>query len=174
MRLVANVTCNNISVTYVRVHRCAGGLKKLDLRSGSQRNRYFVGFFHVSVQAPTRGLFFTVIPRNRPISVAFYDAHGDTEDLICYDKTFHKKGITIKTVDYIIICLKCLGRTHVRPRKCITKLFEGSSNKLTLIIYEGCSEIIETPAVNKLFKKVANLIFGRYVAKHIYLWNSSY
>ena len=23
----------------------------------------------------------TVIPRNRPISVAFYDAHGDTEDL---------------------------------------------------------------------------------------------
>ena len=24
---------------------------------------------------------FTVIPRNRPISVAFYDAHKDTEDL---------------------------------------------------------------------------------------------
>ena len=24
---------------------------------------------------------FTVIPRNRPISVAFYNAHGDTEDL---------------------------------------------------------------------------------------------
>ena len=25
--------------------------------------------------------YFTVIPRNRPVSVAFYDAHGDTEDL---------------------------------------------------------------------------------------------
>ena len=31
-----NVTINDISVTYVTAHRCAGGLKKkLDLRSGS-------------------------------------------------------------------------------------------------------------------------------------------
>ena len=36
-------------------HRCAGGLKKkLDLRSGSQRHRHFVGFFNVPVLAPTR------------------------------------------------------------------------------------------------------------------------
>ena len=36
--------------------RCAGGLKKkFDLWSGSQRYRHFVGFFNVSVQAPTRG-----------------------------------------------------------------------------------------------------------------------
>ena len=27
---------------------------------------------------------FTVIPRNHPISVAFYDAHWDTEDLFVY------------------------------------------------------------------------------------------
>ena len=46
---------NDISVIYVTAHRCAGGLKKkLDLRSGSQRNRHFVGFFNVPVQAPTR------------------------------------------------------------------------------------------------------------------------
>ena len=35
--------------------RCAGGLKKkLDLRSGSQGHRHFVGFFNVPVLAPTR------------------------------------------------------------------------------------------------------------------------
>ena len=47
MRLVANVTCNDISVIYVMTHRCAGGLKKkFDLRSGSKRLRHFVvGFF---------------------------------------------------------------------------------------------------------------------------------
>ena len=57
-----NVTCNDISVIYVTAHRCAGGLKKLNLRSGSQRHRHFVGFFNVPVQAPTRGHpFYTVI-----------------------------------------------------------------------------------------------------------------
>ena len=50
-----NVTCNDILVINVTVHKCAGGLKKFDLRSGSQRHRYFVGFFNVPVQAPTRG-----------------------------------------------------------------------------------------------------------------------
>ena len=69
-----NVTCNNISVIYMTAHRCAGGLKKLDLGSGSQCHRHFVGFFNVPVKAPTLRLF-TVILRNRPISVAFYDAH---------------------------------------------------------------------------------------------------
>ena len=50
-----NVTFNNISVIYVTAHRRAGGLKKkLNLRSGSQRHRHFVGFFNVPVQAPTR------------------------------------------------------------------------------------------------------------------------
>ena len=43
-----------IYVTVQNVHRCAGRLKKFDLRSGSQRHRHFVGFFNVPVQAPTR------------------------------------------------------------------------------------------------------------------------
>ena len=48
--------------------RCAGGLKKLDLRSGSQRHRHFVGFFSVPVLAPTRDQpFYTVIPTHRQI-----------------------------------------------------------------------------------------------------------
>ena len=57
-----NVTINDISVIYVTTHRCAGGLKeKMDLRSGSQRHRHFVGFFNVPVQAPTRDQpFYTV------------------------------------------------------------------------------------------------------------------
>ena len=41
---------------YMWRHRCAGELKKkLDLQSGSQCHRHFVGFFNVPVQAPTRG-----------------------------------------------------------------------------------------------------------------------
>ena len=50
-----NVTINDISVIYVTAHRCTGELKKLDLRSGSQRHRHFVGFFNVPILAPTRG-----------------------------------------------------------------------------------------------------------------------
>ena len=74
-----NVTINDISVIYVKAHRYAGGLnKKLDLRSGSQRHyRHFVGFFNVTCPSKHRHgtTLFTVIPRNRSISVAFYDAH---------------------------------------------------------------------------------------------------
>ena len=64
-----NVTINDISVIYVTAHRCAGGLKKkLDLRSGFQRHRHFVGFFNEPVLAPTRDHpFYTVIPTHRPI-----------------------------------------------------------------------------------------------------------
>ena len=57
-----NVTINDISVIYVTAHRCAGGLKKFDLRAGSQHHRHFVGFLNVPVQAPTRGQpFYTII-----------------------------------------------------------------------------------------------------------------
>ena len=67
------VTINDISVIYVTAHRCAGGLKKkLDLRSGSQRHRHFVGFFNVPGLAPTRDHpFYTVIPTHRPIYSPF-------------------------------------------------------------------------------------------------------
>ena len=64
---------------YMCRHRCAGGLKKLYLhvQCDSQRHRHVVGFFNVPVQAPTRGHpFYTVIPRNRPHVVAFYDTLG--------------------------------------------------------------------------------------------------
>ena len=69
VNLLFNVTINDISVIYVTAHRCAGKLKKkLDLRSGSQRHRHFVGFFNVPVLAPTRDHpFYTVIPTHRPI-----------------------------------------------------------------------------------------------------------
>ena len=53
-----NATINDISVIYVTAHRCASGLKKLDLRSGSQCHRHFAGFFNVPVQAPTRDHLF--------------------------------------------------------------------------------------------------------------------
>ena len=65
-----NVTYNDISVIYVTAHRCAGGLKKkLNLRSGSQRHRHFVGFFNVPVQAPTRDPpFYGYSEKPRPLS----------------------------------------------------------------------------------------------------------
>ena len=43
-------------------HRCAGEPKEaLDLRSGSQRHKQFVGFFNIPVQVPTWGF-----PREDP------------------------------------------------------------------------------------------------------------
>ena len=76
VNLLFNVTINDISVIFVTTYRCAGGLKKLDLRSGSQRHRHFVGFFNGPVQAPTRDHpFYTVIPRPLHL-VAFYDTLG--------------------------------------------------------------------------------------------------
>ena len=71
-----NVTINDISVIYVTAHRCAGGLKKLDLRSGSQRHRHSVGFFNVPVQASTRGHPLYGYFEKPPHLVAFYDTLG--------------------------------------------------------------------------------------------------
>ena len=73
-----NVTINNISVIHVTAHRCAGGLKKkLDLRSGSQRHRHFVGFFNVPFQEPTRGHpFYTVTsPKENEYSYEKYESY---------------------------------------------------------------------------------------------------
>ena len=65
-------------------------IEEVEPTVGLPRHRHFVGFFNVPVQTPTRDPpfygysekipLFTVIPRNRPILVAFYDTHGDTED----------------------------------------------------------------------------------------------
>ena len=49
MNWLFNVAINAISVIYVTAHRCAGGLKTLDQRSGSQRHKQLVGFFNVPV-----------------------------------------------------------------------------------------------------------------------------
>ena len=50
---------------------------------GIPRYLHFVGFSNVQVQAPTRGQpFYGYYKKKiRPISVTFYYAHGDTEDL---------------------------------------------------------------------------------------------
>ena len=82
MNWLFNITINDISVINETAHRCAGGLKKkLDLRSGSQRHRHFVGFFNVPVQTPTRDHpFYTAIQTHRPFSRLLRHA-GDTEDV---------------------------------------------------------------------------------------------
>ena len=67
-----NVTFNDISVMWRHIYRCAGGpkRKKLGLRSGSH-----------AIDTNTTANIFTVILRNRQISVVFTDAHENTEDL---------------------------------------------------------------------------------------------
>ena len=99
--LLFNVTINDISVIYVTAHRCAGGLKKkLDLRSGSQRHRHFVGFFNVPVLAPLRDHpFYTVIPTHRPIF--FNKFNIDVSSLL------------MSPLRAIVICQKYFGN-HVK------------------------------------------------------------
>ena len=77
-----NVTINDISVIYVTAHRCAGPpKKKLDLRSGSQCHRHYVGFFNVPVQTPTRDpLFIRWFQHTAPFSRLLRHV-GDTEDV---------------------------------------------------------------------------------------------
>ena len=72
-----NVTINDISVIYVTAYRCADGLK-LDLRSGSQRNRHLVGFFNVPVHGSTDTgrPFLYGYSEKPPNLVAFYDTPG--------------------------------------------------------------------------------------------------
>ena len=52
----------------------------LQQRSGSQRLRHFLRFLNIAVLHRHGTNLFTVIPRKRPILVAFYDAHWETED----------------------------------------------------------------------------------------------
>ena len=78
-----NVTFNDVSVIHVTAHRCGGGLKKLDRRSG-YNNRHFGGSYTWPFKHRHWPTFLQLVKRRlkcRPISVAFYDAHGDTEDL---------------------------------------------------------------------------------------------
>ena len=67
-------------IVYVTAHRCAGGMKKFDLRSGSQRHRQFVGFLNVSVQAriDTGPPFIRLFQETAPFSRLLRHA-GDTE-----------------------------------------------------------------------------------------------
>ena len=75
-----NVTINDISVIHVTAHKCAGGLKKLDPRSVSQRHRHFKRFFNVPVQVPTRGqTSYTILRKTAPFSRVLRQAM-DTED----------------------------------------------------------------------------------------------
>ena len=58
-------------------HRCAGGLKKkLNLRSGSQRNRHFLGFFNVPVLHRHGATLLNGDSEKPPHLVAIYDTLG--------------------------------------------------------------------------------------------------
>ena len=81
MYCLLNVTLNGISVIYVTAHRRVGGLKKFDLRSGSHAIDISSGSQTCQFKHRPGANLFTVITKNRSISVTFYDAYRDTEDL---------------------------------------------------------------------------------------------
>ena len=59
------------------MYTCAGGLKKLDLRLGSQRHRHFAGFFNsVRPSTDTGPAFLYEDSDTPPQLVAFYDTLG--------------------------------------------------------------------------------------------------
>ena len=67
--------------SYMWRHRCAGGLKKLYLWSGSQRHRHFAGFFNVPVlHRHGTTLFIRWFKHTAPFS-RFLRHAGDTEDV---------------------------------------------------------------------------------------------
>ena len=73
-----NAPCNDISVIYVKAHRCAGGLKKkMDQRRGFKCHRLFIEFFNVPVEEPKLGQPFKGHSEKPPILVAFFYTHGD-------------------------------------------------------------------------------------------------
>ena len=53
--------------------------------------RQFVGLLKSPSKHRHGANLITVIPKNRPISVAFYDAHGDTENMI-ENASRHRRG----------------------------------------------------------------------------------
>ena len=60
---------------------CRRTEKKLDLRSGSQRHRHFVGFFNGARPSTDKGPAFLYGDSDTPPHlVAFYDHAGDMED----------------------------------------------------------------------------------------------
>ena len=73
--LVFYVTCNDISVIYVYVtsQMYSGLNKKLFLRSGSQRHRYFAGFLTCPSYTDTGPSFLYGDSNTPPNLVAFYD-----------------------------------------------------------------------------------------------------
>ena len=95
-----NVTINDISVVHMNANRWVGGLRKtLDLRSAPNAIDISSGFFNVPVLAPTRGRPLHGYSEKPFHSVAFYDAHGDTEDLSSsVRKSFRNRRCGRKTI----------------------------------------------------------------------------
>ena len=132
-------------------HKCEGGLKKkFDLRSGFQRHRHFIGFFNVPVQAPTRGRpFYTVIPRNHPHLVAFYDTLGIRRTHSRLNPPpppprgsprgrRGKKNMIDKflTFPFVFRCLQftVMARLHDRPNLILTTLITTLSFKIEIFV----------------------------------------
>ena len=94
-----NVTIYNISVLHVTAHRCTGVLK-LNLRPGSHAIDISQG--SLPIQASTGATFLRLFRESTPISVTFYDTHGNTEELFS-PKTPGSPWGVIKTIKIKVI-----------------------------------------------------------------------
>ena len=90
-----------------------GGLKKkLDLRSGSQRHRHFVGFFNMPFQAPTQNNpFYIRLFRETALFSRLLRHAGDTEDTFSTpppsSKSKHDRPTDIhnrKSDPFVVLC----------------------------------------------------------------------
>ena len=115
-----NVTINDISVIYVTAHRCAGGLKKkLDLRSGSQRHRHFVGFFNVPVLEPTRDHpFYTVIPKVIDFPSMFTTVYRSEYLLDRLDLIFLSDFVKMNMSTLFVILISSFSRVQLLHSAC--------------------------------------------------------
>ena len=83
------------SVIYVTSHICAGGLKKLYLRSASQRHRHFVGFFNVPVLHRHGANLFIRLFRETALFLPLRHA-GDTKDAFLSKPTLAENIIILQ------------------------------------------------------------------------------
>ena len=85
--------------SYMWQHRCAGGLKKLYLRSGSQRHRHFVGFFNVPVlHRHVTTLFIRWFRHNAPFSRLFTTRWGYGGHIIDLSPPASSRGYNLEEI----------------------------------------------------------------------------
>ena len=79
---------------------CRRTEEKVGRTVGLPCHRHFIEFFNVPVQSPTRATLLTITPRNRTISVVFYDAYG-------YRRTYSHLKPRVSVLPFVLFNYIC-------------------------------------------------------------------